>query len=401
MKPTADFLVIGGGIIGISIARSLRDRYPDASIVLIDKEPALAAHASGRNSGVLHAGFYYASDSLKARFARVGNQQLTEYCLEKRLPIRQCGKLVVAQSADELPELNRLYQQGIKNGVELSLIDEAEAKRIEPRVVTVSNAIFSPTTSSVDPVQVVESLANEAGAEGIDIECGVAYLGRRDDAVVTSAGKIAAGHVVNAAGLYADKIARCYNFSEHHRILPFRGLYLYGDNNAPPLNVHVYPVPDRRYPFLGVHFTVTVKGRVKIGPTALPAIWREQYGGLSGFDIAETVDVGVRLAALMMGSTMELRKLAVTEMRKKSRRHLAELASRLITGVTSGEFRKWGRTGIRAQLVDMRTGKLETDFVIEGDDKSTHVLNAVSPGFTCAIPFAEYVVDQIAASRAF
>jgi len=395
MRTTTDFLIIGGGIIGICIARSLKARHADATVTLIEKETALAAHASGRNSGVLHAGFYYASDSLKAKFARVGNRTLTEYCIEKNLPIRRCGKLVVTQTEGELDELKRLYSQGIANGVELSLVDEAEARRIEPRALTVGQAIFSPTTSSVDPVQVVDSLAADAQAEGVAIERGVAYRGRAGDEVVTSAGKIAAGHVVNAAGLYADRIALDYGFSRHHRILPFRGLYLYGDESAPPLSVHVYPVPDKRYPFLGVHFTVTVDGHVKIGPTALPALWREQYGCLDGFNAGEVVDVGVRLAGLMMGSTIDLRRLAMAEMKKSNRTYLVSLASRLITDVSPNQFRTWGRTGIRAQLVDTRTGKLETDFVIEGDSKSTHLLNAVSPGFTCAIPIGDHVAGLV------
>lgn len=396
MQKSADFVVIGGGVIGISVARAIRRRFSDCSVILLEKESALARHASGRNSGVLHAGFYYASDSLKARFARVGNGLLTAYCLEKNLPIRRCGKLVVTQSEEELPELERLYEQGVANGVELTRVDSAEAKEIEPRARTVGKAIFSPTTSSVDPVLVVEAMAEDARAEGVRIEC-AAYLRRSGARILTPSDEIEAGFVVNSAGLQADRVARDYGFGGAYRILPFRGLYLYGDDQAAHLRTHIYPVPDRRYPFLGVHLTATVDGHVKIGPTAGPALWRENYTGAQGFRFDELVEVGVRLLGLLAGSA-EYRRLAAVELGKQNRDRMASLASVLATGIEPAHFRRWGKPGIRAQLVEARSGKMVTDFVIEGDDRSLHILNAVSPGFTCALPFAEHVVDRIASA---
>ena len=392
---TCDFLVVGAGVIGLSIARELKRRRPAASVRLIDKEDAPARHASGRNSGVLHAGFYYTADSLKARFTRAGNLAWTEYCRERALPLRACGKLVVASVPDDLPVLDELLRRGRANGVPVESVDEKEAREIEPRAKTLGRALHSPSTSVVDPSACVAALAEDSRREKIDLRWNVAYLGREESVVRTSGGPIDAGFVVNAAGLYADRVARDFGFSERYRILPFKGLYLYSDEPAGAFRAHVYPVPDIRNPFLGVHFTVTVDGHVKIGPTAIPALWRENYGGLSGFDAGELAEIALRQAGLFFGAGFDFRRLAWEEIRKNSRRVMTGLASRLATGVEPGLYRRWGKPGIRAQLIDLETKKLVMDFLFEGDKKSLHVLNAVSPGFTCAFPFAAHVVDRV------
>ena len=268
---TCDFLVVGGGVIGINIARELRRRHSGAKVVLIEKEAQAGLHASGRNSGVLHAGFYYSADSLKAKFTRIGNQALHEYCESKKIPINKCGKLVVAKNEQELPVLDELLARGKTNGVPLEAISEAEAKEIEPRVKTFQRALFSPSTSSVDPVQVIAEMRKDAESEGVEFRTGAAYVTRKNGAVVTTVGEFDPGYLVNAAGLYADKIAMDYGFSEHYRILPFKGLYLYSNEPPGALRTNIYPVPDLRNPFLGVHFTVTAAGKAKIGPTAIPA----------------------------------------------------------------------------------------------------------------------------------
>jgi L-2-hydroxyglutarate oxidase LhgO len=392
---TCDFLVIGGGVIGLSIARDLRRRWPSARIILIEKESSCGAHASGRNSGVLHAGFYYSPDSLKAKFTRLGNERLTAYCEEKRIPLNKCGKLVVAKDASDLESLDELFRRGQANGIALQDLTEAEAKTIEPRVKTYQRALFSPSTSTVNPLHVVNAMQQDALHEGIQINLGTAYVGRDDQRVLTNRDPIAAGYVVNAAGLYADKIAMDYGFSEKYRILPFKGLYLY--SNEPPGSIHtnIYPVPNLRNPFLGVHFTITADGKAKIGPTAIPAFWRENYEGFSNFRMGELIEVAGRGLGLLTGAQFDYRRLAVEEISKYSRSKMVSLASALAEGVTGKNYRKWGRPGIRAQLLDITKKKLEMDFVLEGDDRSLHVLNAVSPAFTCSLPFASYVCDSI------
>ncbi|OQW33481.1 MAG: FAD-dependent oxidoreductase [Nitrospira sp. SG-bin1] len=390
-----DFLVIGGGVIGLSIARELRRRRTDARVLLIEKEPLCGAHASGRNSGVLHAGFYYSPDSLKAKFTRLGNERLTAYCEEKRIPLNKCGKLVVAKDAADLPSLDELFRRGQLNGIELQPLTDVEAKSIEPRVKTYQRALFSPRTSTVNPLHVVNAMQQDALLEGIQIQCGTAYRGRDHGNVLTNRGGITAGYVVNAAGLYADKIALDYGFSEKYRILPFKGLYLYSDEPSGAIRTNIYPVPDLRNPFLGVHFTITADGKAKIGPTAIPALWRENYDGLGNFNFGELVEVASRGLGLLTGAGFDFRRLAVEEVAKYSRSKMVALASILAEGVVERNYQKWGRPGIRAQLLDIRKRKLEMDFVLEGDNRSMHVLNAVSPAFTCSLPFASYVCDHI------
>lgn len=392
---TCDILIIGGGVIGINLALQAKKRFPDAQVTLIEKEAACGEHASGRNSGVVHAGFYYSADSLKARLTRDGNRRLSEYCAEYNLGINKCGKLVVARNADEVPVLDELLARAKSNGVELHKITEAEAKEIEPTVRTYKDALFSPSTASVNPKEVMQSFLSNAQDSGIRIVNNCKYLQSRKNVVSTTQGSIDAGYVINAAGLYADKIARDYGFAKHYRILPFKGLYLYANEKVQSLRTNIYPVPDLRNPFLGVHHTVTLDGHMKIGPTAIPCFWREHYHGLQNFSLREFIEVVGREAELFIRNDFNFRNLAWTEMQKIYRPRIVKLAAELIDGIKPEHYTKWGVPGIRAQLLDTRTRKLEMDFKVEGDKQSFHVLNAVSPAFTCAMSFSEYTFNQI------
>jgi L-2-hydroxyglutarate oxidase len=392
---SSDFLVIGGGVVGVNIALQAKQNFPDSSVTLIDKEAACGEHASGRNSGVLHAGFYYTADSLKAGLTKEGNKRLTDYCLERGLGINRCGKLVVAKNADELEVLDELLARAERNGVVLHSITEAEAREIEPRVRTFERALFSPTTASVDPYQVMQAFVSDAERAAIRILNNTEYTGHRNSVVSTSGGNITAGYVINAAGLYADKIAKDYGFAQNYRILPFKGLYLYANEMVEPLRTNIYPVPDLRNPFLGVHHTVTVEGKSKIGPTAMPCFWREHYNGFGNFRFGEFLEVIAREADLFVRNDFGFRKLAWEETQKIYRPRLVKLASELMTGLRVEYYTRWGKPGIRAQLLDSSSRKLEMDFKMEGDERSFHVLNAVSPAFTCAMTFGEYAFDEI------
>ncbi len=393
---TADFLIIGAGVIGLNIALSLKKQFVDAKIIIIEKESMPGRHASGRNSGVLHAGFYYTADSMKARFCKEGNQRLTDYCIHRSLPINRSGKLVVAKNASELESLNILLKRGRANGVEIYEISEDEAKDIEPNVKTYEKAIFSPTTSTVSPEIVMKSLVSDVKNAGIEILVNTEFVSHKGKKITTSNGYIESAYIVNAAGLYADKIALNYGFSRDYRILPFKGLYLYASKTNQGVKTNIYPVPDLKNPFLGVHFTLDVQGNTKIGPTAIPAFWREQYNGFQNFNLSELIEILLRDSSLFVHNHFGFRKVAISELRKSSRYQMIRLASEILNGLDQSSFNKWGAPGIRAQLVNVREKKLEMDFKYEGDDRSFHVLNAVSPAFTCSMPFSDYLVDIIA-----
>ena len=393
---TTDFLVIGGGVIGVNLALQAKRLYPDASVTLLEKEADCGQHASGRNSGVLHAGFYYTADTLKASLTKNGCRLLTDYCIEHGLGINRCGKIVLAKNDEELPVLDELLKRAQNNDVELIEVTEAEAREIEPRVRFHKRALYSPSTASVNPREVMQEFVSDAKNAGIHLLTNAKYLSSKEGVVSTTQGKIDAGYVINAAGLYADNIAKQFGFAEHYHILPFKGLYLYANNKlVPPLRTNIYPVPDLRNPFLGVHHTITSDGHTKIGPTAIPCFWREHYHGLQNFNMAEFWDVITREAELFIRNDFGFRKLALEEMQKIYRPKIVKLASELVLGVKQEHYTQWGTPGIRAQLLDTRNRKLEMDFKVEGDNRSFHVLNAVSPAFTCSISFSEYVFQQI------
>lgn len=389
-----DFIIVGAGIIGLSITRELVHRFPGARMVVLEKEEEPAFHASGRNSGVLHAGFYYSADSLKARFTLTGNKLLTDYCLEHGLPINRCGKVVVAKSEAEIEGIHELKRRGDRNGVDLKLIDPQELNDIEPNARTVGKALFSPTTSTVDPQRVCRHLASGFPAN-VEILFGRRFVGRGPGSVRTDREKIGYRYLFNAAGLYADRVARPFGAGTSFTMIPFKGIYLRYNHDG-LLQRHVYPVPNLRNPFLGVHFTKTVDGHVKIGPTAIPAFWRENYDFKSRFDWGEFGEIIAQEARLFLFNKFHFRQLAFEEMRKYSRRFFISQAQPLLKHLDAGQFGDYTRPGIRAQLLNRQTNELVMDFLLEHAENSTHVLNAVSPAFTSAFSFARHIVDSSA-----
>jgi len=389
-----DYLIIGCGIIGLSIARRLHQLYPHERIILIDKEATVASHASSRNSGVLHAGFYYSADSLKAQLTVEGNHAMKDFCRQHHLKINECGKLVVAQSANELDLLDVLLRRGMQNGSNVRLIDEKEAARLEPNVRTHKKALYSPDTATIDPKEICQTLYESLSREGVVFRLKTAFIGQRDGRIETTTGPIEAKRIINCAGLYADKIARAFGFSKHYTIIPFKGLYLKYTKNKTDVKMHLYPVPNLKNPFLGVHFTKMVDGTIKIGPTAIPAFWRENYKGLGNFKLDEFLRITSLEAKLFFTNAFGFKDLAQEEMRKYNRAYFTGLAAKMVKQIDPQGFTEMTEPGIRAQLLDLRTHKLLQDFVIEADERSIHILNAVSPAFTCAFSFAQLVVQK-------
>lgn len=396
---TFDHVVIGGGVVGLSIGREALLRRPTSRVLVLEKETAVGEHASGRNSGVLHAGFYYAADSLKARLTRRGNTLLRKFIVDAGLPLHECGKVVVATEPEQLPALEELARRAQVNGVPIEVVTPSELAQLEPLARTIDMALWSPTTAVANPVEVTKALAEDFVSRGGELALDErAESGGATNAGVkvgTSRGTITAGHLVNAAGLYADRVANWFGMADDYRVLPFKGLYWYGSWPKGRLQRHVYPVPNPANPFLGVHLTVTVDGSPKIGPTAIPALWREDYGGVRGCDTREFGQIVRSYPSFLASPHHNAARLIADEVPKYSRRHLVRQAARLVPSVNQTDFRVRGRVGVRAQMFHLPTKRLEMDFVVRGDGQSTHMLNAVSPAWTSALAMAEYVVDDI------
>ena len=390
-----DITIIGAGVVGLAIADALLAERPELQVLVLEKESTLAAHASGRNSGVIHAGFYYTPDSLKAKLTRQGNELLTAFCDEHQIAVRRCGKVVVAKSADELPALQQLLERGRTNGVPLELVDEQGLQELKPRARTYEQAIWSPSTSVADPQVVVGAIADRVRRRGGEIRLDARVAGAGPGFVQLVDERIDTGHVVNAAGLYADKVAAWFGQADDYVLVPFKGLYWYGNVPDGWLTRLVYPVPDARNPFLGVHLTITADGHTKIGPTAIPAGHREDYSRYPSLHASETVEVMKAYPAFLRSKEQDAGALLRQELPKYSRRHLVNQARALVPSIDLKAFRTPGSPGVRAQLMHKSTGRFEMDFVVRHDADSTHVLNAVSPAWTSSLAFGQLVAGQI------
>jgi L-2-hydroxyglutarate oxidase len=391
-------LIVGAGVIGLSVARALLEQHPNLGIYIVDKEDSVGKHASGRNSGVIHAGFYYSPESLKAKFCREGNESLKQLCEEHKIPIKEVGKVVVARTTAEVSHLESLFQRGIANGVNLSLLPASELIRYEPLARTLESFIWSPTTAVSNPQLVLAALLNSVKSLGANVLLGARLTFRQDSTLVSINGEnIKFKHIINTAGSQADRIAHDFGFGKDLSMIPFMGIYRAVNHAQLPLSTLVYPVPDPMNPFLGVHLTSTVNGKVKIGPTAIPLFNREQYRFSEGWSAKDFGTSASGLLAMLRGDKHNLPKLALTELPKIFLKRLIKDAATLVPDVV--HIKGWQRLspGIRSQLINLKSGSLLSDFVIEGDEHSTHVLNAVSPGWTAAIPFGRYIANQVVA----
>lgn len=394
----SDVVIIGGGIVGLGIGVGLLRRAPNIRVTVLEAEAQLAVHGSGRNSGVLHAGFYYSPDSLKARLTRVGNEMLRQLCRDEGVTVRSCGKVVVTKNSDDVARLHELHSRALANGVTVELLDVKDLRQIEPLATTHEVALWSPNTGVANPMEVTEALSRTFQRLGgvVSLSSRVARL---DESFVTlvDGSKLAARHFVNAAGLYADKIAHSAGAGGDYEMLPFKGLYVYGGSNAPALQRHVYPVPDPRNPFLGVHLTVTVDGRVKIGPTAIPALSRTNYTKLGGIKASELGSIARLLPKFLASKHHNGLGLLKSEVPKYVRKILIKQAAALVPSVRPADFVEWGKSGIRAQLFNLKESRLEMDFVVESTGSHTHVLNAVSPAWTSSLSFGDFIAQGVVA----
>ena len=390
-----DVLIIGGGIIGLSIGVALLESKPSLKVIIAEKEKSLGLHASGRNSGVLHAGFYYSPDSLKAKFCRDGNKELRKVAKKHGIEVRDVGKVVVARNEDENNRMDTLFERGVKNGVDIEIKSADELKLFEPLAVTHKRFLWSPSTGVVDPKAINQALMNDFVSLGGKIDFGTELtLILRNSEIHDGSHQYDAKHFINAAGAQSDRIARRVNVGLDYAMLPFMGVYRATEEKNLPLKRLVYPVPHAINPFLGVHFTLTVDHKVKIGPTAIPILGREQYSFTEGWSASDIGQALKGMNSLIRGDSHDIKAILKTEWPKIMQSRLVKESTKLVP--TADHVKKWLRKppGIRAQLVHLPSGKLEQDFVVRSDANSTHILNAVSPGWTSAIPFGRWIVEE-------
>ena len=395
MSPNSyDIAVIGGGIIGLATAMRLTQEFPRHRVVVLEKEPGVARHQTGHNSGVIHAGIYYTPGSQKANFCSTGGEMLRRFCDERGIEYQMCGKVIVATTEAEIPRLHDLLRKGKANGATgLEIIGRERLLELEPHTAGVE-AIYSPNTGITDFTKVTQAYASEATENGGDVLTGaeVHAISPSDERlyVETSRGEVSARHLINCAGLHADKVASLMGVDVGVRIIPFRGEYFtLRPDRAELVKGLIYPVPDPRLPFLGAHFTRRSDGSVEAGPNAVLAFAREGYQKTS-FDLSDTL--GALTYTGFWRMSMSHWKAGLAEQYRSAVKSAFVRSLRTLVPEIRQEDLGNPGAGVRAQAVD-RKGRLLQDFSIAETEDAIHVLNAPSPGATASLAISRYIVD--------
>jgi L-2-hydroxyglutarate oxidase LhgO len=396
---TFDFVIIGAGIVGLTVASEIVKRHPKATVAILEKESAPGLHASGRNSGVLHCGIYYGSDTLKAKVCAEGARRMVAYAEAEGIAVNRCGKVIIATTEAQLPTVERLMANARDNNILAERIDAQQLKEIEPFAASGPAAIYCPSTAVIDSAVVLARIKDKLVQQGATFlfDCTFQSVKRRG-CILTNQGEISYGFLVNCAGAYADTVAKAYGLGSEYALVPFKGIYWKLSKAANhKVRANIYPVPDVSMPFLGVHLTRVISSDVYVGPTAIPALGRENYGLLQGMSFAEFAAIGYQLASMYLRNENNFRKLAHLEMGKYSKKNFLEAAKALMPSLNAEDMVPTPKAGIRPQLVNTKTRRLEMDYILASTDDSLHVLNAISPAFTGSLAFAELIADNIGA----
>ncbi|HVN20639.1 MAG TPA: L-2-hydroxyglutarate oxidase [Dongiaceae bacterium] len=392
----SDLVIIGAGIVGLATALEFTHRFPKQRVLVVDKESRVAAHQTGHNSGVIHSGLYYRTGSLKARNCVAGCASMKRFCSEHTIPFEECGKLVIATAAAEVPRLSALQERGIANGLEgLRLLEREEFREFEPHCAGIC-ALHVPSTGIVDYKLVAAKYAELIADAGGEIVLNAEVTGVRDDGdgnvVETTAGAFRASYVINCAGLYSDAIARMAGCKTDLEIIPFRGEYY----EIKPEKRHlvrnpIYPVPDPRFPFLGVHFTRHIDGSVEAGPNAVLAFRREGYSG-SEADFAEALEM-LRWPGFWKMARKYWKMGAAEQYRSWNKAAFTRALQQMVPELRAEDLAPGG-SGVRAQAVD-RHGNLLDDFYFVHSRRMIHVCNVPSPAATASLEIGREVVDLL------
>ena len=360
-------VICGGGIVGLTLARELLMRG-HKDIIIIEKEQQLGKHASGRNSGVLHAGIYYSIGSLRGRTCLAGNFLMKDYCKSKGIPLLERGKVIVTKNEAEIEILETLYKRARENGARVELVDEKRLKQIEPFAKTCKHALYSHYTAVTDSKKVLKELYNELIVSSkVKILLGTRLNGiKGNQTLTTNRGLIKFGTLVNAAGAWSDELAHIFGIGLNYRLVPFKGIYKkLRPEKSYMVRSNIYPVPDTRNPFLGVHFTRNVSDEVLIGPTAMPALGAENYGILGGID--KRAPSILLTNAILFLRNPEFKRLSFIEVRKYKTGVFYSNAKKLVKGLEFRDILPSQKVGIRPQLIDWNTKQLVMDFVVLKD----------------------------------
>ena len=392
-----DFLIVGGGIVGLTTALEIARRRM-GNVAVLEKETTLGMHSSGRNSGVIHAGIYYTPGSLKADLCVSGAKRLWNYAEEKKLPHHRIGKVIVTTREEQLPVLDDLEHRATANGVRVEIVDEKGLSAIEPHARTFGKALYSPDTAVMDPKAVLKALAEDFAALGghVFYDTKVMRIHADKRFMITNRDIFQYGHLVNASGLEADSLAHQMGVGLQYRILPFKGAYKKISPESPAqFRGLVYPTPDPDLPFLGVHVTKNVYGEMFLGPTAMPALGRENYTGFEKIDFLRLPVNFWYLGYMFVRNRNGFFNLVRSEIAKYSAHGFFNEVKKLSPVIRPQDIIACDKVGIRAQPFNCSTKQLVMDFLVEQGPSSTHILNAVSPAFTSSFALAEHIVNGI------